>query len=41
MAIARTAELRPDLLERRGVSREESLLLNEFNISVDARFVSE
>ena len=41
MAIARTAELRPDLLERRGVSREESLLLNEFNISVDPRFVSE
>ena len=41
MAIARTAERRPDLLERRGVSREESLLLNEFNISVDARFVSE
>ena len=41
MAIARTAERRPDLLERRGVSREESLLLNEFNISVDPRFVSE
>ena len=41
MAIARTAELRPDLLERRGVSREESLLLSEFNISVDPRFVSE
>ncbi|MDE0872687.1 MAG: tRNA (guanosine(37)-N1)-methyltransferase TrmD [Acidimicrobiales bacterium] len=41
MAIARTAELRPDLLERRGVSQEESLLLNEFNISVDPRFVSE
>jgi tRNA (guanine37-N1)-methyltransferase len=41
MAIARTAELRPDLLERRGISREESLLLNEFNISVDHRFVSE
>ena len=41
MAIARTAELRPDLLERRGISREESVLLNEFNISVDPRFVSE
>jgi tRNA (guanine37-N1)-methyltransferase len=41
MAIARTAELRPDLLERRGVSQEESLLLSEFNISVDPRFVSE
>ena len=41
MAIARTADVRPELLERRGVSREELLLLDEFNISVDPRFVSE
>ncbi|MCS5689945.1 MAG: tRNA (guanosine(37)-N1)-methyltransferase TrmD [Actinomycetota bacterium] len=41
MAIARTAELRPDLLERRGITQEELLLLDEFHISVDHRFVSE
>ncbi|MDP7068716.1 MAG: tRNA (guanosine(37)-N1)-methyltransferase TrmD, partial [Acidimicrobiales bacterium] len=41
MAIARTAKLRPDLLEQRGVSSEELALLNEFNISIADRFVSE
>ncbi len=41
MAIARTARLRPDLLEQRGVSREELALLDEFNISIADRFVSE
>ena len=41
MAIARTADVRPELLERRGVAREELTLLDEFNISVDPRFVSE
>ena len=41
MAIARTAELRPDLLESRGITQEELLLLDEFHISVDHRFVSE
>ena len=41
MAIARTATLRPDLLEQRGVSREELALLDEFNISIADRFVSE
>ncbi|MEE3256120.1 MAG: tRNA (guanosine(37)-N1)-methyltransferase TrmD, partial [Actinomycetota bacterium] len=30
MAIARTARLRPDLLEQRGVSRDELALLDEF-----------
>ena len=41
MAIARTAELRPDLLERRGVSQAELSLLAEFDISIHDRFVSE
>lgn len=41
MAIVRTAELRPDLLERRGITQEELRLLDEFAIRVDRRFVSE
>ena len=41
MAIARTAERRPDLLQRRGVSQEELSLLAEFDISIPDRFVSE
>ncbi|MCH2624190.1 MAG: tRNA (guanosine(37)-N1)-methyltransferase TrmD [Acidimicrobiales bacterium] len=41
MAIARTAELRPDLLERRGITQEELRLLDEFAIRVDRHFVSE
>ena len=41
MAIARTSELRPDLLERRGVSKDELSLLAEFDISIHDRFVSE
>ena len=41
MAIARTAERRPDLLHRRGVSQEELSLLAEFDISIPDRFVSE
>ena len=41
MAIARTAKLRPDLLEQRGVTSEELALLDEFEISIADRFVSE
>ena len=41
MAIVRTSELRPDLLERRGVSKEELAVLDEFEISIHDRFVSE
>jgi len=41
MAIARTAELRPDLLEERGVTSKELALLDEFEISIAERFVSE
>ena len=41
MAIARTAERRPDLLQRRGVSQEELSLLAEFDITIPDRFVSE
>ena len=41
MAIVRTSELRPDLLERRGVSKEELAVLDEFEISIHNRFVSE
>lgn len=41
MAIVRTSELRPDLLELRGVSKEEIAVLEEFDISIDERFVSE
>ncbi len=41
MAIVRTSELRPDLLELRGVSKEELEMLDEFDISIDDRFVSE
>ena len=41
MAIVRTSELRPDLLERRGVSKEEVAVLDEFEISIHDRFVSE
>ena len=41
MAIVRTSELRPDLLELRGVSEDEIAVLNEFDISIDDRFVSE
>ena len=41
MAIVRTAERRPDLLQRRGVSQEELSLLAEFDISIPDRFVSE
>jgi hypothetical protein len=37
----RTSELRPDLLERRGVSKEELAVLDEFEISIHDRFVSE
>ena len=40
MAIVRTSELRPDLLELRGVSKEEIAVLEEFDISIDERFVS-
>lgn len=41
MAIVRTSELRPDLLELRGVSKEEIAVLEEFDISINERFVSE
>ena len=41
MAIARTAERRPDLLQRRGVSQEGHYLLAELDISVPHRIVSE
>ena len=41
MAIARTAKLRPELLEQRGVTSEELALLDEFEISIADRFVSE
>jgi tRNA (guanine37-N1)-methyltransferase len=41
MAIVRTSELRPDLLELRGVSKEEIAVLEEFDISIHERFVSE
>jgi tRNA (guanine37-N1)-methyltransferase len=38
MAIERTARLRPDLLESRGVSAEESRWLEEFEVVIDPRF---
>lgn len=40
-SIERTATLRPDLLDQRGVSPEEIALLKEFNISIDDRFLSD
>ena len=40
-SIERTATLRPDLLDQRGVAPEESALLKEFNISIDDRFLSD
>lgn len=40
MAIERTARLRPDLLEARGVSEQEADWLAEFDLEIDTRFRS-
>ena len=41
MAIARTAKLRPDLLKKRGITSEEMILLDEFQISIADSFFSD